>query len=738
MICIKTVLIVGNEGAFFVELVNKFFKEGWRICLLSEKPIRSRLPNEVEKYRFGYASPSVQELIEGSKPEMVIFTGAYDTLYTWQEDALEAETSAYIAGLNNILMCASAAGVKQFVYLSSDAVFEDPSETDITEDAEPTPKSPRGLCVAQGETMATAFGRFSEIEVLVLRIGSMFCIPRSKEDCVDRYAEMCLSALLTGSVTVNAKRITAPLFVNDAVFGLYLIITAPQRRESIYHLAASGEASEEDIAQAMKRDFEKPITIVDRTAGVTDRRVLSGKRVAGEFQFTSRMEYDKAIAMIVSYMEEHRKNYGIVKKHSVRETLHRFRDALGDLFPFLECFIYFIPIFLLAGIHNDVELLTKVDFYLLFVFLFAMMRGRTMAIVAFCLSVFGYFFQEAQTMDMLELLISVNAYVWIVQLFVVGISTGFLRDKLMQTQLEKTESEQYLQRRLDEITAINASNAKIKNYYAEHIVNSGESIGWFYDVITELDSAGNGEVIFLAAKLLMRMMGTEHVSIYTAGQRDYCRLAASTSSRAAELGKSIYMPRYPELFAPLAEKNFFFNQEIVSTLPSMASSLAGPDNENRLFIFLWDMPFDKKTLQYSNILKVVGTMIYNAAVRSARYLDALAYKRFIPDTQILQREAFEEMVGVYQRVSDMGLTQYCLLKIKVQKKKDKDKKPDLGKWNEKLSHYLRQTDLMGMMGKRKLGVLLPNSTQEEGKIVMARLAAAGIHSEVYELTIEEE
>jgi len=573
VICINNVLIIGNEGAFFVELVNKYYKEGWHICILSEQQARSHLPGEVEQYRFGYASASVQELMESCNPQLIIFTGAYDMRFSWREDTAEADTSAYIAGLNNILMCASAVGVRHFVYLSSDAVFEEPSETDISEDDTPTPRTPRGLCVTQGETMATSFGRFSQMEVTVVRIADLYSIPRNKEDCVDRYTELCLSALLSGSVTVNAKRISAPLFVNDAVYALYLLTTAQRRKSKVYHLAAGQEASEEDIAQAMKRNFEKPITIVDRTAGVTDRRVLSGKRMEEEFQFTARMDFEQAIAMIVAYMEEHRKNYGLLKRRGLRDTLTKLRGGLGDAFPFLECVLYFIPFYFLSSIQGDVALLSKVDFFLLFVFLFALLRGRTMAIVAFCMSVFGYFFQQAQTEGMLQMLISVDAYVWVVQLFVIGISTGYLRDKLMQTRQEEQESELHLKKRLDEITAINASNAKIKNYYAEHIVNSGESIGWFHDVITELDNAGNGEVIFLAAKLLVRLMGTEHVSIYTAGQKDYCRLAVSTSSRAAELGKSIYMPRYPALFTPLMEKKYFFNQEIVTNMPSMASSL---------------------------------------------------------------------------------------------------------------------------------------------------------------------
>lgn len=728
MSTIHNVLIVGNDGAFLVELVNKFYKEGWRISLLAEQPVKSRLPGEAEQYVFDYASASVHELMGSCAPQLVVFTGAYDPHSALCGEARKADTSAYIAGLSNILTSADRAGVKHFVYLSSGDVFEAPSEQDIAEDAALSPKSPFGLCIAQGETVASAFGRFSAMEVTIVRIGDMFCIPRSQQECADRYTQMCLEALLTGSVTVNEKRISAPLFVNDAVYALYLILTAPYRNAPVYHLAASEEADENDVALAMKRAFSKPITIVDQSSGATRRRVLSGALAAREFNFAARMSYERAIAMIVGYMEKHRKNYGVPEKRGLLDKLKGARDALGSAFPFLECIVYFIPFYFLNSLQAQVGLLGRVDFFLLFVFLFALMRGRTMAIVAFCLSVFGHYLHLSQTQNLLRLLIEVDSYVWIVQLFVVGISTGYLRDKLMQSRQEGLESEQYLKKRLDEVSSINQSNAKIKNYYAERIVNSNESVGWFYDVITELDNADSGEVVFRAAQLLKRLMGTDHVAIYSMNGSSYCRLAASTSTRAAELGKSIYIPSYPALFTPLLEKSSFFNPEIDSNLPSMASSVVGADNTNRLFIFLWDMPFDRKNLHYSNLLKVVSTLIYNATARSARYLDALAHKRFVPGTQLLKKDAFAEMLGVYQKISDLGLTQFCVLRVRF------DQQTTRQEMDLKLHGSVRQTDILGMLKKKTVGILLPNSTVIDGQIVKDRLAAAGIFAKLYEIT----
>ena len=232
----------------------------------------------------------------------------------------------------------------------------------------------------------------------------------------------------------------------------------------------------------------------------------------------------------------------------------------------------------------------------------------------------------------------------------------------------------------------------------------------------------------MAAKLLVRLMGTDHVAIYTMGQREYCRLAVATSSRAMALGKSIHVGDHPSLFQPLMGNTLFFNQDIVSDLPSMASSLKDAGGDERLFILLWDMPFEKKTLQYQNLLKVVGTLIANATMRSARYLNALAYQRFLPETRLLTKDAFLEMTDVYRKVSMMGLAQFSILKVKLDK--DASKK----KMDKRIHACLRQGDIVGMLKKRTIGILLPNSTPEESKIVKNRLAAAGIAAKSFEFS----
>jgi hypothetical protein len=395
--------------------------------------------------------------------------------------------------------------------------------------------------------------------------------------------------------------------------------------------------------------------------------------------------------------------------------LHKL-PAFAKLLPYLECLALFFPFYLLSGISS--AYLRSVDFLLIFILLFALQRGRVMAIFAFFLSVVGFFAQQMRSEDAAEFLINAGTYTWIAQAFALGLFTGYLRDKLTQTEKEKNEEIRFLSARLEEIAAINQSNTRIKNYFEERAINSSESIGWFYEVISELDSADSGEVLFIATRVLASVMGTGSVALYAVSS-EYLRLTAATTPRARALGKSIRISQFPEIDRLLRSNKVFINKAMDEGMPSMISSLLDADGSMRIVILLWDMPYENMTLYYANMLKVVGSLILNAVIRSANYMDALAYRRYLPGTHILKRDAYEEMLNIYQKQSLSNLTEYCVLEVATGGMPPEE-------MSEKLDGLIRNTDIVGMISEGSLGVLLVNSTREDATSVAERLTSAGI------------
>ena len=66
----------------------------------------------------------------------------------------------------------------------------------------------------------------------------------------------------------------------------------------------------------------------------------------------------------------------------------------------------------------------KLDPYLLFVILAALVYGQQQAAFSAILSVAGYMFRQAYGRTGFDIMLDYNTYVWIAQLIIVGMSVG--------------------------------------------------------------------------------------------------------------------------------------------------------------------------------------------------------------------------------------------------------------------------------------------------------------------------
>lgn len=715
-----SILIIGSYGILAYEMINKLSKENWRIFTLTSDKKSIKPEHVFEQYIFEYDSDSTNEVIASSHPEVILFLGAYDPLYQWDDETVRGESLNYVAGLSNLLMNASIHGVRHFIYVSSHRVFEEEYAVDINEDMPASPKTYKGMAISQGENLAMHFNKTSQMEVTIVRIAHMYGIPTKAKECTDIYSKMCMKALTERRLKVNAKKAISGIYIRDAIEALYLIMNAQERKHSVYHISSMEENTEAEIAQLIKENIEQPIDIIDQTVGLKQRIVLSNKRICEEFHFKIRYSYKTIIPAMISYMKHHKLQF--LRRDDNMEgnrLVNRLLKLLRKILPFLETSLFFIPFFMLNNWAVDSTYFSGINFYMLYVLLFSVVHGRQQAIYASLLSVLGYCYRQMYTETGFSLLISINTYIWIAQLFVVGMTVGHLKDKFRDLDQDKSEKIDFLTERLNDITVINNSNTKIKNYYAEKLISSTESIGHIYSITSKLDKANKGEVLFAALDTLTEIMQSHDVSIYSVTSVNYCRLSSASSEKARSLGKSIAIDQYPMIFNALENRQVFVNRTLDHKLPMMASALYD-DNIMRIVIFLWDLPYENMTLYHTNLLTVVGALIYNAVVRDADYFDALAYKRFIPETRILQEEAFHEMVKIYQHAGEKGYTESCILYI--------SSFQSIMEMDEQIHSVIRDTDYVGVTSDGSLAVLLTNTNENEYIYVRDRLKANGIHT----------
>lgn len=731
------VLIVGKYGFFVSRLIEKYNKEGWEVYLLTgDAHSHSRYAHVFEVYNFKYDTDSIKSIIESASPNLVIFTGAYDETFT--KKSTRKESIYYLSGLINILMASQLKEVPLFVYISSHEVFGESYVVNIDETMEMTPITNRGILIAQGEHLVERYGETTKLNTLILRVDHMYGIPKNKEEICEVHTQLCLEAIRDKKVSASAKNIFSSVYISDVIYAIYKISTEKERQHRVYQITSGEEENEIELAKIIQESYKEKIIIKDNTVGVTQRNVMSGKRVEEEFGIKTKFSYKERMEAILEYMNRYQKKFLSSDERTgglIRKVWKKFRKTFWKLVPFLENGLVFIVVFMVNNRTADSQFFQKIDIFLLYVVLFGMFYGKKQAILSALLSIGGYIFRQQYYRMGLDILIDYNTYVWIAQLFIVGMAVGHLKDSIKVIEDDKNEEIQYLTEQLDDIYDINNSNLKVKNVLEDHIRDYDNSLGMIANIGEKLGKFQRGNIMIQAAETLAELLDTKDVAIYKVSNRDYSRLLISTSEKAKKFGKSLKYSDLKEMDETLQRGEVYVNRTLQENMPIMADGLY-EENELKYIIFVWNLSFEKISLHEINLLQVVGYTIQNALQREDMYQEAIREKRYIENTNILNVEEFERMLETEQMARKKAYVEFSVLQIEKQIVKEGEtlqgNTERLLSIEHKLLKNLRDTDYVGLGRDGYLYVLLSNSNAKETQVVMQRLHDRGIECRMKE------
>lgn len=714
------VLIIGS-GRLVEALIDRLNKNGDRVYLLTGhregRPGRRRV---FERYNFSYDSDSVKDIYDSVKPDVTIFAGAWDSHFNWQK--ARRESVRYTASLINILTAYSMLGKGRFIYFSSQEVFSGSFPQNLPESWRPEPKSLRSMSIAQGEEICANFRQNQGLDIRILRLDNLCCVPEKGQPEGDPCGAMCLEALKSGKIFASDRDVFSLLFVKDAAELAYKVIAAPELAQPIYHISSMEEINGMELARLIQAAMGGGIVLVDGSVGEVHRVVLDGSAFAQELEQKIFIHYPEGVRQVAQFMKRHRESFIRAEDTGggrAARIFHRIRVILATLVPYIENILCFIAVFFLNRLVAGNGFFDRVDFYLMYVLLFAVTLGQRQAVLSGLLSSAGHWFQQMYGRTNVEALLDFNTYVWMAQLFIVGMVVGYIRDQLYTIKQESQDEIAYLEGRLEDLSEINDSNVRIKENFEVQLVNQRDSLGKIYDITSVLERQAPEEVLFTAVRVLAQLMDCG-AAIYTVANRSYARLFSSTSKEARSLGNSIEYTAMTEMYRELKERRVFINRTMQEKLPLMASAVYSGD-EMQLIFMLWGIPWQRMTMAEANRLAVIGQMVQSAVVQATRYLDALSSQRYVDGTRLMARDAFRQLAGAFLRARDQGLTECTLLEVPV---------PD-GAWTvavSALSAGIRQSDYMGSVEEGSLHVLLSNTSDENARFVIERFRTAGYES----------
>ena len=727
------VLLIGGSSDFTNAILNKLNKEGHRSFVLTgNRQVHESYKNVYEKYNFPYDADCLKEIFDSVNPNAIIFTGAYDSNFNWNDP--RKDSVRFVAGLQNIMSTFATMKKGRMIFLSSGEVYSQNYPSNIPEDSPTSALTFRSMALVQGEDICRNYRKTMGLDTVVLRLDHLYGIPfkerlRGQRLKDNLCADMCVSALRTGQIQANSNKIFSMLHQDDAVEFLYKVVSAGTVKQELYHISSEQVLSEMDLAKMVQQEMGGNVSIVNNTVGSEFRVVLSSQAFAEEFGMKIFNKPEQTTAAMAKHIKRHSNDYlleGDAGKGAVGKIKQNLLHILRASIPFIENIICFIPFFMLNNRTVESEYFANLDFYLLYVLLFAIIHGQQQATFSAVLAVGGYCFRQMYGRSGLEVLLDYNTYVWIAQLFILGLVVGYMKDQLKSIQDENEREMHYLSGQLDDIQDINTSNVRLKNGLEVQIVNQNDSFGKIYEITSSLDQYEPSEVLFYAAEILSKLIGSKDVAIYSVANRSYARLFSATSRKARELGNSVNYTTFGEMYEALKEKRVFINRNMDEKYPLMADAIYSED-DMQLILMVWGIPWERMTLSQANMLVVIGYLIQNAVVRANRYMAALEKQRYIEGTKILETSAFTELVDAYLRARNKSLTECAILRIDVSPEQQETAAAALTK-------LMRQSDYIGKLEDGNLYALLSNTENKDADFVIRRFAEVGYKSWIKEDT----
>ena len=719
------VLLIGGSGSFIDNIIIKLKKEGHRISLLTGSRYTGTSYQKVfEKYNFTYDYTCMADIFDSADPDLTIYLGAFDTNYHWREQ--EGDAVKYSAGLMNILMSYSTRGKGRFVYLSSDEVFSGDYLEDIREEESVTPVGVRGMVLAQAEEMCNNYRKSRELDIITLRLDHFYNIPEKRADVREICSAMCLEAFEKKMIHVYPGRSFSLLYETDAVEFLCRLSTGGKHQECLYHISSPDVMTQRELAEIIRAAMGEPVAIVEEQE-IRERRILSGARYESEFGNPFFCQVQGIVQKITAYMKKHPDQFlsdGSGELNFWQRLYKKIGWLLRALIPYVENMVCFIPFFMLNNRAVGSTYFAKLDFYLLYVLLFAIVYGQQQATFSAVLAVAGYCFRQMYNRTGFEVLLDSNTYVWTAQLFILGLTVGYMRDQIRQLKRESLEEQDYLTMQIADIQDINGSNVRVKNALETQIVNQNDSVGKIYSITSALNQYSSEEVLFYAAEMLGKLMKTKDVAIYTISNATYARLFSSTSEKAKMLGNSVRYTELGEMYDTLAKRKVFINRQLDERYPLMANAIFEQD-AMQLIVMVWGIPWESMTLGQANHLVVISSLIQNAVLGANRYLASLEQQRYMEGTPILSVEAFSGLVQAFLSARRKGLTECTLLRAE-------SEEGEVKKNGCLVAGRLRQSDYTGILEDGGLYVLLANTSREDASHVMQRFWELGIHTRIVE------
>ena len=700
----KKVMFAGLPRFLEQLLAACFRKEAWEVSRFSA--------SEEERSQKGMKTYDCA--LESAEAGMVFAVENLDLLIY----RLERDPVLGVRRLDAMLRFACASKVRRVFLLSGDEVFA--PHTTPTEQDELLPQGETGALLARLEAQGLSW-RAQGLSVSIVRLPELYAPGQTSDD---GFIGRLFSAALMNRPLPRYTEPTAVfcgfLDARDAVYAIYQ--AAARGFDGAHlHIGAPAATTMEDL-YAICREFFPRMEEAAVPRETQGRAILKSGIAEKELGWRPVRPLAQGLKETWEAMcAMHDTRVADVRAMSRRTRLARLQQRF---IPYAE---NFAGAALTAGVGalqggTTVNAMTAFDFAFLYIGCMGLLYGKQQALIAAVLSLVLLIHSLLGAGgDLVAMLYNPREFLHFVSYFFVAVLTGYFADRTSYQQLADTRIKRRLQNRYSFLENLFKENLAVKDRLYRQIVNSDDSIGRLYRIVSRLDSVETENLFTQATSVTADILDVEDVVVYVVGEGGYyLRQKVRLGSRTGEMPRSLRVDDYPYLQEMLREKKIFVNRDLIKGLPDLAAPIS---YEGRVIAVLqiYHLDFEQWSLYEKNLLSITARLVSSSLGRAYAWEQETAGRKYIDETRILRIEEFQKVIEEFRERRRMQ-ADYPVALLPVSIKDESYREID-----HKIANSIRAEDFIGATADG-VALLLPDVAGKTLDMVRERLEKAGIET----------
>ena len=437
---------------------------------------------------------------------------------------------------------------------------------------------------------------------------------------------------------------------------------------------------------------------------------FSDRIVKREFDWSPTISLENSIesyskATVKQKVKNENSRFDAVRQY-VKE--HKFFVRLAELL------VGFVLMELLNRVTQTSVLFQYIDFRLCYIILIGIANGLKWGAGAAFLASCSLVYAMAQNTNSWDVVArDIDTWLPFVFFFLIGTVTGYIKDRLVNENLELAEEQEILESKYKLLNTFYSSSITNKDHFKKQILSYRDSFGRLYDIIRRLDSDNVDEVYSEALSALEEVLENQSICIYYIDGEDYARLIASSKAVKDQVEKSMRLADYPAMIGALSEDEVWTNKARLENYPYYVFPIY---REGKLYsmVLIENATYEQMSAYYENMVKIICGLIRMSLIHAIERTQAAEKDIFLPNSRVMNQEHFMKVLKIKDDMSKQGNLDYMLVRLNV----PESAYIDVG---NTVSNIVRENDIVGIGKDGKLYLCLMQVTTSNIDTVLERL-----------------